>query len=163
MTLASPCVGICKLDNATGYCIGCARTGDEIAEWSSQTPVWRAAVWDALPARFQALGVTCRRLPWETHELHAFVTRSLRSGAGTWIVGVVGAVAEFAARPGARVDVETDGARIEASTAGANLRFQIDDQVRARTFAPPDTPADRQRVVLAVKRERGRLLVDQKP
>ncbi len=103
------------------------------------------------------LGATCRRLPWETHEIQTFVTRSLRSGAGTWVIGVVGAVAEFATRPGESVDVETDGACVEASTAGANLRFQIDKHVRALTFDTPDTPADRQRVVLAVKRERGHL------
>ncbi len=155
MTLASPCVGICKLDSATGYCVGCARTGDEIAEWRNQTPSWRADVWDALPERFKTLGVTCRRLPWETHEIQTFVTRSLCGGAGTWVIGVAGAVAEFATEPGVSIDVEIDGGRIEASNAGGSLRFLIDEQVRALTFDPPDTPADRQRVVLAVKRARG--------
>jgi predicted Fe-S protein YdhL (DUF1289 family) len=28
----SPCIGICRLD-ARGYCVGCLRTGDEIARW----------------------------------------------------------------------------------------------------------------------------------
>ena len=28
----SPCIGICRLDER-GYCIGCLRTGDEIARW----------------------------------------------------------------------------------------------------------------------------------
>ena len=31
--VASPCVNICQLDAATGYCIGCLRTMDEISHW----------------------------------------------------------------------------------------------------------------------------------
>jgi predicted Fe-S protein YdhL (DUF1289 family) len=31
--IASPCVGICKLDQTTATCIGCLRTVDEIAAW----------------------------------------------------------------------------------------------------------------------------------
>jgi uncharacterized protein len=30
---ASPCVGICLVDPATGYCRGCARSVAEIAAW----------------------------------------------------------------------------------------------------------------------------------
>ena len=29
--LPSPCVGTCELDVVTGWCVGCGRTGDEIA------------------------------------------------------------------------------------------------------------------------------------
>ena len=29
----SPCIGICELDD-TGLCMGCLRTGNEIAAWS---------------------------------------------------------------------------------------------------------------------------------
>ncbi len=29
----SPCVSICKLNKATGFCDGCFRTQDEIASW----------------------------------------------------------------------------------------------------------------------------------
>jgi hypothetical protein len=29
----SPCIGLCKLDIETGFCIGCLRTGEEIAMW----------------------------------------------------------------------------------------------------------------------------------
>jgi len=31
--IASPCVGICKMDDFTGLCTGCLRTLDEIAAW----------------------------------------------------------------------------------------------------------------------------------
>jgi len=31
--LPSPCVGICRLDDATGWCLGCARDTNELASW----------------------------------------------------------------------------------------------------------------------------------
>jgi hypothetical protein len=30
----SPCIGLCKLDIQSGFCMGCLRTGQEIAMWS---------------------------------------------------------------------------------------------------------------------------------
>lgn len=156
MTHPSPCVGTCKLDPATGWCLGCARTGDEIADWQARTDSSRAAVWEALPSRFKQLGVACRRLPWDTEETRSFVVRTLRQAQGTWVVGVVGAVAEFIARPGGTVDVRKIEDAIVATTDGGALSFQVDDGVRALTFDPPDTPPERRRVVLAVKRQRGR-------
>ena len=32
--VASPCINVCKMDAATGWCEGCLRTIDEIAAWS---------------------------------------------------------------------------------------------------------------------------------
>jgi len=32
--VASPCVNVCVMDDATGLCRGCYRTLDEIARWS---------------------------------------------------------------------------------------------------------------------------------
>jgi predicted Fe-S protein YdhL (DUF1289 family) len=29
----SPCIGVCRIDQATGWCEGCWRTLDEIADW----------------------------------------------------------------------------------------------------------------------------------
>ena len=34
MSAASPCISICRMDEATGWCEGCLRTIDEIAVWS---------------------------------------------------------------------------------------------------------------------------------
>lgn len=31
---ASPCIGVCRMDEAAGLCLGCLRTLDEIALWS---------------------------------------------------------------------------------------------------------------------------------
>jgi uncharacterized protein len=47
----SPCIGICRLD-MRGYCIGCLRTGDEIARWRGMDDGERLRVMrDVLPAR----------------------------------------------------------------------------------------------------------------
>ena len=29
----SPCIGVCRIDQATGWCQGCLRTLEEIADW----------------------------------------------------------------------------------------------------------------------------------
>ena len=47
----SPCVNICEMDATTGLCLGCARTIDEIAVWSSRSAAWRDEVMAALPRR----------------------------------------------------------------------------------------------------------------
>lgn len=47
----SPCVNICRIDEVSGLCTGCARTLDEIARWTRESADWRAAVMAALPAR----------------------------------------------------------------------------------------------------------------
>lgn len=31
--IASPCVGVCSMDEATGFCQGCFRTLEEIRQW----------------------------------------------------------------------------------------------------------------------------------
>jgi predicted Fe-S protein YdhL (DUF1289 family) len=40
----SPCVNLCSLDDAYGYCVGCYRTMDEIAGWGSMSAAERWAV-----------------------------------------------------------------------------------------------------------------------
>jgi uncharacterized protein len=47
----TPCIGVCTLDPA-GYCDGCFRTGDEIADWLSMSETERLYVMDVvLPGR----------------------------------------------------------------------------------------------------------------
>lgn len=36
-SVPSPCVSVCRLDEATGYCLGCRRTIDEIRDWIIMT------------------------------------------------------------------------------------------------------------------------------
>ncbi|GAB7526977.1 hypothetical protein PBS_59680 [Paraburkholderia sp. 2C] len=49
--VASPCINICRMDNAAGWCDGCLRTIDEIANWSLYDEATKRAVWDKLEAR----------------------------------------------------------------------------------------------------------------
>jgi predicted Fe-S protein YdhL (DUF1289 family) len=52
----TPCVKICTLDSASGLCLGCGRTLDEIARWSICTHEERRRVMALLADRLQALG-----------------------------------------------------------------------------------------------------------
>ena len=49
--MTSPCIGICQMDDASGSCIGCGRTIDEIAGWSGATEQQRIDTMAQLPAR----------------------------------------------------------------------------------------------------------------
>ena len=57
MSVISPCVNICRLDAATGWCVGCRRDIAEIAAWSRLDDAARRAVWQQLAQR---------RLPGQT-------------------------------------------------------------------------------------------------
>lgn len=50
----SPCVSVCVVDPAGGYCLGCYRTLDEIAAWINFDAPERLAVWDAIAVRRKA-------------------------------------------------------------------------------------------------------------
>lgn len=57
----TPCIGVCTLDPA-GYCDGCFRSGDEIADWLSMDERQRLHMMDVvLPAR-EACLAECRPL-----------------------------------------------------------------------------------------------------
>ncbi|TKD52082.1 DUF1289 domain-containing protein [Sphingomonas baiyangensis] len=53
--MVSPCILVCTLDDASGWCLGCGRTGDEIARWTAMQPAERDAVMAMLPARMARL------------------------------------------------------------------------------------------------------------
>lgn len=36
-TVPSPCIGVCWLNDETGLCEGCLRSGDEIRDWMMMT------------------------------------------------------------------------------------------------------------------------------
>jgi uncharacterized protein len=50
-TVASPCINVCRMNEATGLCEGCLRTIDEIAAWQTLDDSARRAVWDAIETR----------------------------------------------------------------------------------------------------------------
>jgi len=49
--IETPCVKVCAVDGASGYCIGCRRTLAEIASWSRMSEQQRTDILTALPAR----------------------------------------------------------------------------------------------------------------
>ncbi len=51
----SPCVGVCRMNGATGWCEGCLRTIDEISLWSQLIDRDKLTVWKALPQRSNKL------------------------------------------------------------------------------------------------------------
>jgi predicted Fe-S protein YdhL (DUF1289 family) len=55
-SIASPCVNVCTIDDATGWCRGCGRTIPEIMNWSAKPPEERRAIRASLPPRMKVLG-----------------------------------------------------------------------------------------------------------
>ena len=53
MTIQSPCTKVCTLDPVSGLCLGCGRTGEEIAGWSGYSAEERRRRMAALPSRLQ--------------------------------------------------------------------------------------------------------------
>lgn len=47
----SPCVNVCEMDAATGWCRGCARSLDEIAGWGGAPEAAQRLILARLPER----------------------------------------------------------------------------------------------------------------
>ena len=50
----SPCVSVCRMDEASGYCEGCLRTIDEIIGWGARDERAKRAIWRQLARRARA-------------------------------------------------------------------------------------------------------------
>ena len=55
MAIESPCTRVCVIDYGSGLCIGCGRSGDEIAGWGKRSPAERRSIMVTLPARLNGL------------------------------------------------------------------------------------------------------------
>jgi uncharacterized protein len=53
--IPSPCISVCQMDAASGYCTGCYRTIEEIMVWGQASESIKQAVWQQLKQRHQAL------------------------------------------------------------------------------------------------------------
>lgn len=53
--IESPCILVCSIDMKSGYCIGCGRTGSEIAGWIAMIPTERRRIMDILGARLETV------------------------------------------------------------------------------------------------------------
>jgi len=47
----SPCISVCRMDPRTGWCTGCWRTLDEIAQWAVAADDDKRAVWAEIERR----------------------------------------------------------------------------------------------------------------
>lgn len=59
--IESPCILVCSIDMASGYCFGCGRTREEIAAWLTMTPDDRRTVMADLPGRLATIERKPRR------------------------------------------------------------------------------------------------------
>jgi len=58
--VASPCISVCRIEGATGLCVGCLRTLDEIAAWGTLDNAARRRVWLAIEQRRSQLDESTR-------------------------------------------------------------------------------------------------------
>ena len=55
-SVPSPCISVCQIENATGCCIGCFRSIDEIREWPILSAEQKRAALARIAERKAALG-----------------------------------------------------------------------------------------------------------
>lgn len=51
MSLRSPCINVCRIDQRSGLCDGCRRSIEEITRWSLASEAEQAAILAELPGR----------------------------------------------------------------------------------------------------------------
>ena len=61
LDIESPCIKVCVVDPASGFCIGCGRTREEIASWLDISVGERRRVMRVLPERISSLTDRRRR------------------------------------------------------------------------------------------------------
>ena len=47
----SPCINVCRMDDASGWCEGCLRTIDEIVAWGTMADDHKREVWRLIEQR----------------------------------------------------------------------------------------------------------------
>ena len=151
--IGSPCTGVCTVDEVSGYCLGCARTSDEIAEWSKAGNDRKRAIWAALPPRMEQLGIAVTRLPWLPDEVAGFIADTLLQRSGTWVVGCHGATAEFMFGADEPAEVSVEGA-LQAVTARAALRFTPRTDLRALQWHDPHAAGGVRAIFIVIPRPR---------
>lgn len=58
--METPCIKVCVIDPGTRFCVGCARTLDEIAGWGSMLEAERSRIMSELPARQLVIAAAAR-------------------------------------------------------------------------------------------------------
>lgn len=152
MSKHSPCINVCRMDAASGLCLGCARTREEIAMWRDAPAAILEQVWAELPRRRARLGIELRRLAWSPAEIMDFVCDTIRPEKGTWVMGCYGAVAEFCVGADEVVRCDRDAAQVAAETQRGAIRLRVDEGVCVLALTIADASAKRELIVMAVPR-----------
>jgi len=147
------------MDGALGWCLGCGRTRDEIAEWSSAGDVRRSAIWAILQERIDALGISITRMPWPPGRIAEFVAESLDQRSGTWALGCYGATAEFLCHHDEPCDVCVTGETITAISDRGALQLTIGEHVRALRLRADHPRRGNRAIFLVVLKARATLPV----
>jgi predicted Fe-S protein YdhL (DUF1289 family) len=121
--IPTPCIGVCELDETSGLCRGCARTGEEVAAWQEAGADYKLRVWGELPPRRIAAGMNAYRLPWSADDIAAMIERTLRRRWGRWVLGTPGVSASFEIGADEDSDVYSRADCVEAVTARGALRL----------------------------------------
>lgn len=150
--LPSPCVGICKLDPETGWCLGCARSSDELTRWRDLSADAQGEIWADLPRRKAALGLAFRLLPWGGPSLWAHLAGMALIPGTAWSIGIYGAIAEFAAREGEEPQMPCSDDQLLLRVRGGALSLRL--LPGARLFELVGRTGQGKRLVLALHRAR---------
>lgn len=148
--LPSPCVGTCTLDDGTGWCLGCGRSGDEIAAWRDLNTDARRTVWDDLPSRLARLGLALRLWPWAGTALFERLAKLSADRDTVWTLGVYGAVGEFWCVGDEPVSRTAQDGTLVLTTARGGLRLRVPRATRL--FERIDGQGRVTRLVLALHR-----------
>lgn len=158
ISLLSPCIGICKIDEATKLCLGCARTEAEIAAWKETADPERQRVWDALPARRRIIGIELFKLLWFPSDFLSFIEGTLRQQAGEWTIGIQGANISFTIGALKEAEITRDEASLTIRSEQIAWRF-ITHQ-KAAAFALGDGGAEIGAQALGIALPRSRINID---
>ena len=63
MTVASPCISLCRMDAESGLCEGCFRSLDEIARWGSRSDAEKRDILARVSERRVAMGAEAASQP----------------------------------------------------------------------------------------------------
>jgi predicted Fe-S protein YdhL (DUF1289 family) len=153
--LPSPCIGICQIDRATGWCGGCGRSEKELAGWRDMPAFAQRAVWADLPRRNAILGLRFRLLPLAGPLLLDRLAEWSAVPGAAWSIGVHGAAATLAAND-EKVTVAIQDSALRLATRGGRAIIRL--VTGARAFELVDGRGNIDRIVLALHRARLRQL-----
>jgi predicted Fe-S protein YdhL (DUF1289 family) len=154
LMIASPCIGLCRIDEKSGLCLGCARSRVEIAMWRQSPDDELLRILARLPDRRNRLGLGIYNLGWNVEEIRSFVIKTFRPGSGAWVAGVHGAVAEFCIGEAEPYDSEVDTHTVRASSARGAIRFTLSEHIQALALGSASDAAGFEIVALAIPCDR---------